>query len=137
MFRRLATNGPRATLCVQARTMMAYSLFMKQVHKTNKFPAVKTAVKALINGRDKKAFAKAGRAMGNAWRALPLAQRKALSVEAAQIKYKKPRTQKAKYFKKMKDSPLLKGTVGAAKQKKLAQLWAKRQGHSHVSPLGH
>ena len=129
MFRRIATVRAAPA---QTRSITAYSLFMKQVYKTNKFPAVKAAAKAAFAA---KGISGGGKAVYKAYAALSPKAKNALKTAGAKIKQKAPVTQKMKYFRKMHNSPKVKGLQPAAKGKKLAQLWAKRQGNVTVSPL--
>ena len=133
MFRRCATNVVATRALVQTRsvrTLNAYSVFMKQVYKTNKFPQLKTKLASLKSS--KKAFATRATLMSKAYKTLGKPEVAALKAAGKKIKQKAPITRKMKYLKNMQKSPKVKGLKGDAKLKTLTKMWAKRQGLKSV-----
>ena len=115
------------TLAKKARVMNAYGAFIKQVYKTNKFPAMKAKL-ATIEASPK-AFTKRAKIIASAYKALDKKAIQQLKADGAKMKLKAPVSAKQKYLKRMQTSPTVKGLKGSAKLKALTKKWAKRQGH--------
>jgi hypothetical protein len=122
MIRRCVTNAAiRGTAQAPTRAITSYAMFMKKVYKTKNYPELRAKILLMTN------LPKRAKAMGKVFNAMPPAEKKALALAGSKIKSKKPVGPKMKYLKKMQTSPRVEGLKGAAKQKKLAVMWAKRQ----------
>eukprot|EP01084_Bolivina_argentea_P211352 359529_1 len=120
----------RCTPIVQVRKVNAFGAFIKQVYKTNKFPAVKAQLGKVV-GKAKSnspaAFKVRAKTIAAAYKALDKKAVAALRKDAKSIKIKKAVTRKSKFLKSKANARALKGFSGKAKLTKLNSLWRNKK----------
>ena len=107
-----------AAVRLRAANVNNFTVFIKQIYKTNKFPALKAKIQAMP-------VTQRGKTIGQAYRKLDKAQMAALSQAAKQIKPVRVLSRKAKWMKKAANQKQFKGLKGAAKLKAMAKKWKK------------